>query len=107
MTEQEKREKAIDDMDFIFYNECKAYLEGECPKGKNCRTCQNGILYDAGYRKEEEVRKKTMREIYKALLGTAHINGKVVKENYEIIISLWTLEDIDRLFKDLGMEVEE
>lgn len=67
MTEQEKREKAIEEISCCVANSA-------CGKHHNCDTCRfndymfceyrkiGEQLYDAGYRKEEEVRKEAIKE---------------------------------------------
>lgn len=104
MTEQENREKAIEEMAKIACAiGCNGSCNDECPS-----FCKGyGRLYDAGYRKEEEVRKEVAREIYKALLGTEHIKELEQKEHCEWWVSRWRLEDLNRVFKEFGVEVEE
>lgn len=59
MTEQEKREKAIDEMMKIFYRIDGTCTDDDCDQYyPNCNRCVIGRLYNAGYRKEEEVQKK-------------------------------------------------
>ena len=112
MTEQEKREKAIEEMVLCggrcfctdpheWYN-CKRCKYRPCAAYKYCDD-----LYNASYRKEEEVSKKTAKEIYKALLGTEHIKELAQKEHCEWWVSRWRLEDLNRVFKEFGVEVEE
>lgn len=65
MTEQEKREKAIEEM---------AQMGSIVCKGCDCTKCANCVhynrakeLYYAGYRKEEEVQKETAKNIFERL----------------------------------------
>ena len=74
MTEQEKREKAIEEMTTLLCSE-KACSQEYCKKAQKdkqryCCLTLNGVekLYDAGYRKEEEVRKETARDILHRLM---------------------------------------
>lgn len=65
MTEQEKREKAIDEMRFIVDKYCTA-IDDECGCEQNCFPCRGvlGELFEKGYRKEEEVQKETAQKIW-------------------------------------------
>ena len=77
MTEQEKREKAIEKM-------TKSVVACE----NNCKDCNfwcvshfNAVrFYDAGYRKEEEVRKETLIEAAKWLDEEWGIGSLLLKE---------------------------
>ena len=62
MTEQEKREKAIDEMYNDIFNQCLLHPKTDKCEIGDCERCEKGLLYDAGYRKEEDVRKETIKE---------------------------------------------
>ena len=64
-------------------------------------------LYNSGYRKAGEVREETAKEIYRRLLGTEHIAELEQKEHCNLLITKWRLEDLNRVFKEYGVEVEE
>ena len=62
MTEQEKREKAIEEMAHIVVTDCKNTCKN-CGIYGWCIGLFNATrFYDAGYRKEEEVRKEVAKE---------------------------------------------
>lgn len=85
----------------------------------NCNSCVNSPLlgktavkemehsisaYNKGY---TDGQKETAKEIYKALLGTEHIKELEQKEDCEWWVSRWRIEDLNRVFKGFGVEVEE
>lgn len=51
--------------------------------------------------------KKIADRIYRALLGTEHIKELEQKDNCECWVSKWRLEDLNRVFKEFGVEVGE
>lgn len=67
--------------------------------------CEKAIK--SNYRKEDEVIKETAKWIYKALLGTEHIKELEQKEHCDWWVSMWRLEDLNRVFKEFGVDVEE
>ena len=97
MTEQQKRKKALEEMaryigncDYIKFRSCKNCEE-------NCRKFCTQLhlekqLYDAGYRKEEEVR----REVFDKLIE--------VSKNFEGVLPAGVLK---ALAIEFGVEVEE
>ncbi len=104
MTEQEKREKAIEEMAHIVVSDCK----------NTCKNC--GIygwcigffnatrFYDADYRKKEEVQKETAKEIKKTLSFELEENGivdftnSIRDEKFKVVFN--------RVFKKFGVELE-
>ena len=104
MTEQEKRENAICEMDLIFLNKCKAYTKGVCPKAENCRNCQNRILYDEGYRRYEEVQKETLQKLFSSVSSTAETTMKYSSLGSPIV-HLSTLKILIK--QEFSVEVEE
>lgn len=110
MTDQEKREKAIEEMESDICNGCKYY------KGKDfCCICDVisyvKTLVDLHYRKEEEVQKETARKIFKKLKEANDAFKYEILSNeerkditsddfyYRIVLT--------STFKELGFEVEE
>lgn len=78
------------------HSEKDYYLTEEDAKGeKACEDCR------------EQVRKETAKEIYKLLLGTEHIKELEQKEHCEWWVSRWRIEDLNRVFKAYGVEIEE
>ena len=59
--------------------------------------------------KEEcpEEDKNIAERIYRALLGTEHIKTLETKDHCEFWVSRWRLEDLNRVFKEFGVKVEE
>ena len=111
MTEQERREKAIEEMAKILwgnrYNadcfsvsckDCEFSGQGGCSMYKHA-VC----LYDAGYSKEEEVRKETIAKFIKRLREVA----KKTKNNLDSTrwLKLWT--EIENIKEEFGVEVEQ
>ena len=93
MTEQEKREKAIEKI-------IKTIKEVRPSYGIILlRVCANVIL-DIGYRKEEEVRKEKAKEIYKAVLNLREL---MVNNDDALCI----LRNVESWAKEDGVEVEE
>lgn len=78
------------------HSEKDYYLTEEDAKGeKACEDCR------------EQVRKETAEEIYRMLLGTEHIKELEQKEHCEWWVSRWRIEDLNRVFKEFGVEIEE
>ena len=104
MTEQEKREKAIDEMtkiarDSLCSCECK-YCGCTCEYYYACLA-----LYYTGYRKEEEVRKETALEYSNRIdeIVTWCISNKIGDDfDYKYFSNC-----IRNLKKEFGMDVEE
>lgn len=80
-------------------NEKAKYLESieNLTSGKCCLRCP---LVEVG-------RKETAKEIYKMLLGTEHITESEQKEHCEWWVSKWRIEDLNRVFKEFGVEIEQ
>ena len=97
MTEQEKREKAAKEMQTDLHKRCKEMYH-EC--GNDCYDCMFRILYDLGYRKEEEVRKETAKEIYKAVLDLREL---MVNNDDALCI----LRNVESWAKEDGVEVDQ
>ena len=67
MTEQEKREKGIEEMTKVASPNCLAHCKN-CGWSKACTANIVSIkLYDAGYRKSDEVEKQTAKRFLKML----------------------------------------
>ena len=104
MTEQEKRKrvKGMEDTIEKFRKEnlCDHFSHTAC--ALNCEECHLGVLVDAGYRKEEEVRKEIAKEIKETLSFELEENGIVDfrnslrDENFYIVFN--------RVFKKFGVE---
>ena len=102
MTEQEKRErvKVMEDTIYEFHkkNLCDHFSHTAC--ALHCDECHLGVLVDAGYRKEEEVRKEKAKEIYKAVLDLREL---MVNNDDALCI----LRNVESWAKEDGVEVEE
>ena len=98
MTEQEKRGKAIEEMAVKASNCCECGC-GDCPM-RPCTVYEySERVYDAGYRKEEEVQKETARQFAKLLLKKFDKNCQG---------HTFYRDDIKRILKkEFGVEVEE
>jgi len=95
----EKREKAIDGMYNDISRQCELHpTTAKCAIG-DCERCEKGLLYDAGYRKEEEVRREERKMILNRIRNMYKETGNCI--NYE------TLVFIRGLAKEFGVEVEE
>lgn len=97
MTEQEKREKAIEEMARIACIDCvkEKRHDDSCLNHPYCVGTISAIrLYDAGYRKEEEVQKKKAREILQTLF-----NNLKYPQYFQVYIKTLAQEN--------GVEVEE
>lgn len=100
MTEQEKREKAIEEREEQIENEAfrkHTCSLNTCHKG-NCWYCARHRLAVAGYRKEEEVRKETAKEILHELKNLLVEPWK----SYELCE-----DDLRRIAERFGVEEEE
>lgn len=99
MTEQEKREKAIEEMAQV--QPCPYGCENCIEYGLN-KKCKDWVLaerlYDAGYRKEEEVQKETAKEIYTAVLDLREL---MVNNDDALCI----LRNVESWAKEDGVEV--
>ena len=71
MAEQEKREKAIEEMKNMFCYNYPTMCKACCFEDSCLPQVYSERLYDAGYRKEEEVRKETIIQVAKWLNGLA------------------------------------
>ena len=108
MTEQEKREKAIEEITTLLCSE-KACSQEYCKKAQKdkqkyyCLTL-NGVerLYDSLRRKEEEVRKKTAEAIIGILNVEKGLHPNVVTDYQDRIDNV-----IKFIKKEFGVEVEE
>ena len=104
MTEQEKRENAIEEMARI--TSMRSCNDNICDlHNDRCAECEATRLYDAGYRKEEEVRKETATEYSNRIdeIVTWCISNKIGDDfDYEYFSNC-----ISNLKKQFGVEVEE
>jgi len=105
MTEQEKREKAIEEITTLLCSE-KACSQEYCKKAQKdkqryCCLTLNGVerLYTAGYRKEEEVQKETAHNVYRELYLISFKDEKRMMHP--------TFENWVKVLKKFGVEVEE
>ena len=111
MTEQEKREKAIEEIGGdIAKLECGKYHDcGSCDM-KDYMFCQTAKLakglYEAGYRKEEEVRKEMASRFLTIINGLLDEVENGTIENLEEL-RLQLIYNVHFLRKEFGVEVEE
>lgn len=107
MTKQEQ----IEEIAKFVCNSCemKFCIDGDCAVGNDYKTC--GIsqetaeyIYNAGYRKIDEVRKETAKGIY----------GQIEKSDILIVntqeygeIEVVSIERLNEIFRSKGVEVEE
>lgn len=96
MTEQEKREKAIDEL----YNEL--YIEGKDNPHTLYVKCILAI--NAGYRKEDEVRNETLQKLFSSVSSLVETTMKYSSLESPII-HLSTLKMLIK--QEFGIEVEE
>ena len=101
MTEQEKREKAIDEMKFVAEKYCEV-IDDAYGCERECIPCSRlfGELYDAGYRKEEEVQKETAKAIRDMLLKRLNEIKNIISR-FELAAQITKIETV------FGVEVEE
>lgn len=87
------KQEQIEEMANNITKHCPDKVEEECfNKDMNCISCIVNELYDAGYRKEDDVRKETAKEILNAVDDES--NGQ-------------TISVTNVLRKKYGVEVEE
>lgn len=101
MTEQEKREKTIEEMRNDIPQILNSYIDKPM-RGVVSNHIRDGIartLVDKGYRKEEEVQKETAREILTIIASDFYSIGDGYFE--------LTKHDIQELMQKYGVEVEE
>lgn len=104
MTEQENREKAIAEMTRHFGEMARCHCE--CDDSKiSCYKCFAIKVYDAGYRKADEVRKETAKEFielfHKYVIISEDTFDGTVKMNITDAVKM--NEEIEKRF---GVEVE-
>ena len=119
MTEQEKREKAIEEIiqniinNIEYCGQHKQEIDKmyEDIKREDCLSTALPYMFciyssKAGYRKEEEVRKETLQKLFKAVKENVFDYGKnVVEEGILFAIDIDTLAEI--IAEKFGVEVEE
>jgi len=95
MTELEKREKAIEEM-----------IEIAFPTYRNERdVIAIQRLYDAGYRKEEEVIKETLQKLFKVVKENVFDYGTDAEEGLFLAIDINTLTAV--IAEQFGVEINE
>lgn len=104
MTEREKREKAIAEMTRHFGEMARCHCE--CDDSKiSCYKCFAIKVYDAGYRKADEVRKDTVKDFSNRVdeIISWCISNKIGDDfDYEYFTNC-----LQNLKKEFGVEVEE
>lgn len=88
------KEKEIEEMVDVLWRHCGNLINEYCEGESNCANCIAKKLTDAGYRKADEVRKETAKEILYYLKLT--ITDGLLK-NHEII---------NWLMKEYGVELK-
>ena len=113
MTEQEKREKAIEEMSVDLQDACdKNNNYFDCSIYSSCYKCQAEYLVDkCHYRKEEEVRKETaevfsnrIKSLILEFYGAKDFEDLVHKGCYGIIHYDCILKELKRLEKEFCVE---
>ena len=124
MTEQEKREKAIEEMVRDYYGDMDCIssemIQEAIREGGYVNITS---LYDKGYRKAEEVRKETAKEILLRVRSFLEEQTKTVKQLSKPTMGSHAipptcvecyegsqdnrLDELSRIAKEFGVEVEE
>ena len=138
MTEQEKREKAIEEMAKDIELSCDTNNDiARCRELNDCSRCQARYLIEkCHYRKAEEVQKECDKNAYNAWKGAFGVKEKAIREEVrketvkkifaelrshcmtsetencygEVVIPksyTWWEDDLNKLEKKFGVEVEE
>ena len=106
MTEQEKREKAIEvkDLAQLMRTYCHDKIP-DCNSNKDCDECMAKLLVDKGYRKEEEVQKETALKILNRLVDVAE---KHISDDYKGIFAAKVAIEMEEVIKkEFGVEIED
>ncbi len=96
------KEREIEEMASAISECCEEQIEKNRCASLRCEMCMAEFMNNAGYRKADEVRKETAREILFALL-----DKKFEMDDKGRVCIVDIYDELNRLFEKYGVEVDE